>query len=104
MGHGSKEYLPGDPFHLLNGFPESAFIFHCLVERVKLFGAQRHGNGFASDFARPLVTAARGLESGAIQNGALADVTHVSQALAQAVVVPFQKAEAGGGLFHIRTF
>ena len=104
VGHGSKEDLPGDPFHLLDGFPEFAFIFHRLFEGLKLFRVQRDGDGFASDFACPLVTAARGSEVGTIQHGALADVTDFSQAFAQAIVLTLQGAGSKEGFFHDADF
>jgi len=85
--HGFEEDFARDPFHVLNGFPESALIVYRLLERPKLFGAQGYGNGFAGDLAGPLVTAARGAEFRAVQHRTLADVADLSQTLAQLIVL-----------------
>src|SRR5258708_35900131 len=77
-----------------------ASVFNRFAQGLELLWAEGDGNGFSSYLAGPLITGARGSERGTIQHGALADVTGVGQAGAQAVVLTLQGIGRGKFLFH----
>ena len=82
------------------GLPKFALVLDGLFEGLELFRAEGDGDGLLGHFAGPLVTGAAGLEGGAVQDRALADVTDLGQALAQVLVLAFPDLERGGVFFH----
>src|SRR5580693_7068244 len=94
MRHGFKQDPPAQALHFFEGGLELTPLRNRRPQPFVLFLRQSHADGFAFDFARPLVTGPPGPRS-AILHIALADPTDPGQTLAQLRVLRLP----GGGDF-----
>lgn len=88
MWHSRKENLTGEPLHRFESRLHSPPILNGLAQPLILLAGQRHAEGFAPHFARPLIARAAGTRS-SILYVTLADPADGAQRAAQALVVGF---------------